>query len=217
MCAALVAHGYPPNNLRKLGSASALKASRVVIVTQAAQHLFGNSLATAWAPDTLATFGSGRSAVSVRVVAPNGAAAYRKAASKDRAERKTSEVALTQAKSITISAAAAQDLQAGRVDGRLVEAIAEAAGAAGAVNIVDFGNTGPGASADVPLRYADLAAGNPVANMGAGAYVRSLRVGMNGGPAPRPDRTELVTLPGGQRVLRVEFTAPSPFGVLSSP
>ena len=216
MCAALVAHGYPPNNLRKLGSTSALKASRVVIVTRAAQHLFGSSLATAWAPDALATFGSGSSAVSVRVVAPDGAAAYRKAASKDRAKRKTSEAALTQAKSITISAAAGQDLKAGQVDGRLVDAIADAA-AAQPINIVEFGNTGPGASADVLLRYADLAASNPVANMGVGAYVRSLRAGMNGGPGPRPDRTELLTLPGGQQVLRVEFTAPSPFGVLSGP
>jgi hypothetical protein len=216
MCAALVAHGYPPDNLRKLGSTSALQASGVVVVTPAAQHLFGSSLATAWAPAALATFGAGSSAISVRVVAPKGAGAYEKAASKDQADRKTSEAALTQVKSITISRAATADLQAGRVDGRLMEAIADAA-AAQPINIVEFGNAGSGASADVPLRYADLVASNPVANMGIAAYVQSLRAGMNGGPGPRPDRTEIVRLPGGQRVLRVEFSAPSPFGVLSGP
>jgi hypothetical protein len=214
-CAALVTRGYPPNNLRELGSTSSLTASGVVVVTPAARHLFGSSLVTAWAPAALATFGSGNSAVSIRVVAPKGAAAYEKAASKDLAERKSSEPALTQVKNITMSGAAAQELEAGRIDGRLMEAIANAAGAQ-AIDIVEFGNFGSGASADVPFRYADLSTTNPVATMGAAAYVQSLRVGMLTGLGARPDRTQLVTLPGGQQVLRVEFLAPSPFGVLAS-
>ena len=215
-CAALVAHGYSPANLRKLTSASGLAGSGVVVVTPAAQHLFGSSLATAWAPAALATFGSGHSTVSVRIVAPKGAAAWRKEARKDQAERKALETALTtQANTITASGPARQNLQAGRVDGRLIEAIADAASAE-SVDIVEFGNVGTGASAYVPLRYADLAASDPAATMGVPAYVRAVRAGMDGGPGPRPDRTELLTLPGGQLVLRVEFLAPSSFGVLTN-
>ena len=48
------------------------------------------------------------------------------------------------------------------------------------------------------------------------AYVQALRSSMDAGPGPRPDRTQLLTL-DGQQVLRVEFLAPSPFGVLSGP
>jgi hypothetical protein len=214
-CAALVGRGYPPNNLRTLGSASSLTASGVVVVTPTARHLFGSSLVTAWAPAALVTFGSGTSAVSVRVVAPKGAAAYEKAASKDLAQRKQSEPALNVVKNITMSGGAARDLNAGRIDGRLMEAIVNAADTQ-AIDIVDFGNVGSGATADVPLRYADLATVNPVATMGVAAYVQLLRRGMETGLGARPDRTEIVSLPGGQKVLRVEFLAPTPFGVLAT-
>jgi hypothetical protein len=217
-CAALVAHGYSPANLRKITSTSALSGSGIVVVTPVSRHLFGSSLATACAPAALATFGSGNSEVSVRIVAPagpQGAASWENRARKDQAERKTSEAALTQATTITVSGPAQQDLLAGRIDGRLMEAIADAASTE-PIDIVEFGNVGMGASAVVPLRYADLAVSNPAATLGTQAYIQALRTGMNAGPGPRPDRTELLTLPGGQKVLRVEFLAPSPFGVLAN-
>jgi hypothetical protein len=218
-CAALVAQGYSPANLRKITSTSALSDSGIVVVTPMASRLFGSSLATAWAPAALATFGSGRSEVSVRIAAPagpRGAAKWENQARKDQAERKISEAALVQAKTITVSGPAQQDLQAGRIDGRLMEAVADAASAQ-PIDIIEFGNVGMGASAEVPLRYADLAVSNPAATMGTQAYIQALRTGMNAGPGPRPDRTELLTLPGGQKVLRIEFLAPSPFGVLTNP
>jgi hypothetical protein len=220
-CAALVAQGYSPANLRKITSTSALSDSGIVVVTPMASRLFGSSLATAWAPAALATFGSGSSEVSVRITAPagpQGAAKWENQARKDQAERKISEAALQdlQAKTITVSGPAQQDLQAGRIDGRLMEAIADAASAQ-PIDIIEFGNAGMGASAEVPLRYADLAVSNPAATMGTQAYIQALRTGMNAGPGPRPDRTGLLTLPGGQKVLRIEFLAPSPFGVLTNP
>jgi hypothetical protein len=215
-CTALEAHGFPAKNLRPLSSASTLKASGVVVATPAAQQLFGSSLVTAWAPGALARFGSGASAISVRIVAPNGAAAYEQAARRDQAARVASETALTQSSSIAASRSAVQDLKSGRVDGRLAEAIAEAA-TAEPIDILDFGNAGTGASAEVPLRYADLAASNSATDMSASEYVQTLQGGMNGSQGVRPDRTQLLTLPGGRHVLRVEFLAPSPFGVLNSP
>ena len=78
-----------------LSSPSALKASGVVVVTPVALQLFGSSLVTAWAPAALATFGSGSSTVSVRIVAPDGATAYERAAREDQAVRASSEASLT--------------------------------------------------------------------------------------------------------------------------
>jgi hypothetical protein len=214
MCAALVADHYPSKNVHELSTVSALKTSGLVVVTPAALQLFGSSLVTAWAPATLATFGSGSSAISVRIVAPHGVAAYVQAARKDEAVRALSEAALTQAK-ITVTGSAAQELKSGQVDGRLFEAIAAAA-AVQPVDIVDFGNAGTGASADVPLRYADLAANDPAAGLSVPVYVQALRTSMDGSPGPRPARAQLLTLPGGQQVLRVEYLGPSQFGVLGN-
>jgi len=217
MCAALVAHHYPSKNVRDLSSPSALKASGVVVVTPVALQLFGSSLVTAWAPAALATFGSGSSTVSVRLVAPDGATAYERAAREDQAVRASSEASLTEAKTVTVKGAAARELDSGQVDGRLFEALAAAAAAvAQPIRIVDFGNAGSGASADVPLRYADLATSNSAAGPSGPAYAQMLVISMGGSnPGPRPARTQLLTLRGGQQVLRVEYLAPSQFGVLN--
>ena len=102
--------------------------------------------------------------------------------------------------------------------GAIIAGITMLAQAASAepIDIVGFGNFGAGSSAYVDLRYADLAASDPSASMETSAYVQVLRANMNAGPGPRPDRTELVTLPSGRKVLRVEFLAPSSFGVLAN-
>jgi hypothetical protein len=163
----------------------------------------------------LATFGSGSSTVSVRIVAPQGATVYERKARQDQAALASSEAALTQAKSITISKSAAQELNSGQVDWRLTEAITAAAGIQ-AIDIVDFGNAGSGASADVPLRYADLAVSNSATGLSVSAYVQGLRTSMAGSLSPHPARTQLVTV-SGRQVLRVEFLGPSKFGALNNP
>jgi hypothetical protein len=214
MCAALVAHHFPSTNVRDLSSPTALKASGVVVVTPVALQLFGSSLVTAWAPAALATFGSGRSTVSVRIVAPDGATAYDRAALEDQAVRASSEESLTETKGITVKGAAARELDSGQIDGRLFEALVAAAYVQ-PIDIVDFGNAGSGASANVPLRYADLAASNPAVGLSVPDYVQTLSTGMADSQGPRPARTQLLTLPSGQQVLRVEYLAPGQFGVLN--
>lgn len=216
MCATLEAHGYPASNVRTLASSTALKRSGLVVVTPAARQLFGSSLVTAWAPAALVVFGSGSSAVSVRIVAPNGASTYQQEARTDQAQRATFGTALSKAPNTTVAGAAAQDLRTGRVDGRLMQAIADAA-AGQPVDVVGFGNVGPGAEASVPLRYADLAVSHATGGMPVPAYVQAVRASMTDAPGPTPDRTQLLTLPGGQQVLRVEFLAPSSFGSLNGP
>jgi hypothetical protein len=212
MCAALRAHGFPAGQLMVLGPASPDPVPSVLVVeTAAVRGLFGSHLATAWAPAVLASFGSGTGAITVRVVAPHGAAAYHTALNADLAARKTSGAALLKYPQITVSATARSQLVAGRVDSRLLLALALLAGRE-PVNIVRFGNPGPGASPGVPLRFADLAESVPAAHLGRAVYARAVWAVLSGVDARvRPAR--VVSGPvQDQAVLRVEFTAPSPLG-----
>ena len=216
MCAALSAHGFPQHDLFVLGPTSpAPVGSAVVVETAAVRALFGTSIDTAWAPAVLASFGSGPATVTIRVIAPHGAAAYQAALSADLAARKTSGAALLNDPQITISATAGKQLAAGQVDSRLLLALAALAGYQ-PISVVQLGNIGPGASAGIPLRFADLAENDRAVHLARAAYVRSMKAYLSTGDAKfRPARTVTVVLPSGQSVLRVEFTGPSPLGVFS--
>ena len=213
MCHMLTAHGFPARDLLVLGPASQdVAASAVVVETPAVLGLFGSSLATAWAPAVLASFGSGPAEITVRVVARNGAAFYQTALNADREAREKSGEALLNDSQIAVTATAEQQLAAGQVDSRLMLAIAALAGHQ-PINILAFGNIGPGGDADLPLRFADLAVTDQASHLGRAAYVRSIRSYISTVDAQyRPARTETVVI-GGQVLLRVEFTAPSPLGV----
>jgi hypothetical protein len=216
MCAALRAHGFPVGKLVMLGPTSPDPVPSVLVVeTSTVRALFGSSLAITWAPAILASFGSGTGAIAVRVVAPHGAAAYRTSLNADLAARKTSGAALLNYSRITVSATARRQLVAGQADSRLLLALALLAGSQ-PVDIVQFGNLGPGASPGVPLRLADLAESVPAAHMNKTAYARAAWALLSGIDARiRPARAVSGTHQG-QPVLRVEFTAPSPLGTSGS-
>ena len=215
MCAALTAHGFPSRNLLVLGPTSNYPVSSAVVVeTAAVQELFGSSLATAWAPALLASFGSGSAAVAVRVIAPHGAAAYRIKLNADLANRKNAGAGLLNDQQITVPVLASAQLSGGQVDSRLLLALADLA-ARHPIRIVQFGNDGPRASADIPLRFVDLAENVPAADLARAAYVRSVRAYLSSVNASfRPAAMTTVLLANGQAVLRVEVAAPSPLGVL---
>ena len=217
MCAALRARGFPPGELLALGSGSEVPVSSAVVVeTPAVLSLFGSSLATAWAPAVLASFGSGPFLVTVRVIDRNGAAAYQTKLSADLADRKTAGAALLNDQQISVPPLASGQLTAGAVDSRLLEALVFVAGHQ-PISIVEFGNPGPGASAGVPLRYVDLAERDRARRLSAAAYVKSLRTYLSTADVSfRPASMTTVVLPDGQHVLRVEVTAPSPLGVFGS-
>ena len=212
MCTALRAHGFPAGKLVVLGPASPDPVPSVVVVqTATVRALFGSSLAIVWAPAVLASFGSGTGAITVRVVAPHGASAYQTSLHADLAGRKTSGAALLKYSRITVSATARSHLVAGQVDSRLLLALALLAGSQ-PIDIVRFGNLGPGASPGVPLRFADLAESVPAAHMDTATYARAVRDVLNRVDARvRPARAVSGTVQG-QAVLRVEFAAPSPLG-----
>ena len=212
MCAALQAHGFPVSKLVVLGPASPDPVPSVVVVeTATVGELFGSSLATAWAPAVLASFGSGAGAITVRVVAPQGAAAYQAALSAALASGKTSGTALLGGAQVAVSATARSQLLAGQVDPRLLLALASLAGHE-PIHIVRFGSLGPGASPGVPLGFADLAESIPAAHLDTAAYARAAWAVLNGTDAQiRPERA--ISGPvQGQAILRVEFASPIPLG-----
>jgi hypothetical protein len=214
MCAALGASGFPQNELRELGSASSPPlTSAVVVETAAVRGLFGTSLSSLYAPAVLAAFGSGETQINIRIVAPHGAAAYEQELAQDRISRKAAEVALLGANQITVSPIAETQLLAGEVDSRLLSALTSLA-ASLPIDIVNFQNVGPGAGADMPLRDADLATTDSAAHTSSSEYLQTLQAQLNTGPGTHPAAMITGFLSGGQDILRVEFPAPSPLGLL---
>jgi len=108
---------------------------------------------------------------------------------------------------IIVPAPARAQLNTGLVDLRLLSALT-ALSRHLPVSIVQFGNVGTGASPGMPFRFADLSLA------GQADQTRSYLDGLKG--TLRPVRTVPVVLPDGQAVLRVEFTAPSPFAASGS-
>jgi hypothetical protein len=217
-CQALRARGIPVSDLYQLGpqTTSPLR-SQIIVATAAVRAQFGNLLSSVYAPAVLASFGSGATRVDIRQTAPHGAAAYRATLSADVANRKASGNELLNSGRVTAAFLARRELVAGDVDPRLLLAIAEMA-AAHPMYIVDFGRPAPGADAAMPLRQADLAEdahghhhqGHAV----SGGYLRSMAKFLRGQHGQfRAARVQTVHLAGGA-VLRVEFTAPSPLGLL---
>ena len=149
------------------------------------------------------------------MVASHGAVAYQTALASDLAARKAAGARLMADRRISIAATARAQLSAGLVDLRLLSALT-ALSRHLPISIVGFGNVSPGASAGVPLRFADLSqAGQPgqPADLTQAAYVRSVRAYLSGFDTRfRPVRMVPVVLPDGRAALRVEFTAPSPLG-----
>lgn len=211
MCAALTADGFPSRNVRVLGPTAPYPlSSAVVVVTQAVRDLFGSSLSSDYAPAVLAAFGSADASITVRVIAPHGAAAYWAQISADRAAAQQAASWLVGTSGITVSAKAKKQLTAGLVDARLLLAIASLASSRQPVDILDFGNVGSGVDPRIPLRFADLAESDQAARSVSPAYLRSLRASLRAVPSgSRPTIIVTATL-SGEPVLRIEFTAPTP-------
>jgi hypothetical protein len=220
MCAALEAHSFPARDVLQLGPTTPdpfASAAALVVETSAIKSMFGSSLDSAWAPDVLASFGYGPAKVTVRVTAPHGVVAYQSRLNSDLAARKTAGAALLNGSQISIPALAGHQLAAGQVDSRILLALADLASHR-PIRVVQFGNDGPGASADVTLRFVDLAENVPAAHLGRAAYVRAVRAFLSQVSVQyRPASMTEVPLADGQPVLRVMVTAPSPLGVFGAP
>jgi len=217
MCQALEKHGLPAASLLELapGRADPLHSS-VIVATPAVRQLLGSRLSSVYAPAVLASFGSGSTSISVRVIAPHGARLYSAQLAADVLARKDSGAQLLRSERITVSAAARGQLAKGLADSRLLVVIAALA-AREPVSVVGFGDLAPGASPGISMRSADLAESG-VTGPNRAAYVRSMISFLRAQRgAYQAARVQIVQLPGGQRVLRIEFAAPSPLGLLAPP
>jgi hypothetical protein len=209
MCSVLVRYGFPAANLLVLGTGAADPlGSEVVVATSAVRAMFGTRLVTIYAPQTVASFGTGPARIDVRAVAPGGAAAYQTALAADLHARRAAGLELLRDPRVTGSAAARADLAAGRVDARLLITLAALA-ANEPVQVVAFGGGDPRASPDTPLRTAEIVA--PAAT----AHAMLAFVGAQRSPFLAA-RSGLATAPGGQQVLSIEFAVPSPLGLLQT-
>lgn len=206
MCSALQASGVPAARLLALPlSATDPLGADVVVATPAVRGQFGPRLSSVYAPQVIASFGSGADRIDVRSVAPDGAAAFEAALTTDQADRASAGQQLLRNKNIRVSAAARADLTAGDVDPRLLTALAALA-AQHQVTIASFGDRAPG-TADTPLRGAELG----TASRGALGPMLSF---LDAQRTPYlPAQANLVPGQRGQYLLSVRYDAPSPLGL----
>lgn len=210
MCHALETHGMAAARVQLLWPGSEnLGGAAVVVATPAVQSHLGARLDTVDAPGIIARFGSRSRQIVIRVMAPHGAAAYQSALAADLSERESSGQALVNQSSIHWSAAEKAQLAAGQVDVRLMVAIADLA-ANHPVQVMAFGDGSPGAPS-APLRSAELAYSGSAAKK---ALLGGLTAVAAVSPVYRASHITAVRLRTGQTVLQIEFSAPSPLGLL---
>jgi hypothetical protein len=217
MCSVLQGHGIAASRLLVLQSGNADPlGSDVVMATAAIRTQFGSRLTSVYAPEVLASFGQGSARIDIRAVAPDGAAAYQAALRADVQARTLVGRQLLGNPRLHASAGARQQLAAGEVDARLLTTLATLA-ALYPIDVAGFGGSSPQASAGVPLRSADISGAAAVAGTGSAASLASLKGFLLAQRAPYlPAEVSTVRLATGQAVLHVEFTAPSPLGLLGT-
>jgi len=210
MCSVLTANGLPASKLLTLRlSATDSLGADVVVATPAVRAQFGGRLASVYAPEVIASFGSGEARIDVRAVAPDGAAAYQAALPADQSGRISAGRQLLRNKHIRISSGARAALAAGDVDPRLLTALAALAGQH-KVTIASFDDPSPGAPSAL-LRGVEIGTASR-------STLRPLLSFLHGQRAPYlPAQAVLVPAGHGQYLLTVQYDAPSPLGLASGP
>jgi hypothetical protein len=205
-CVVIESHGFPASHVQALGTGQATPlSSNLVVATPAVRHQFGARLASVLAPGLLATFGSGSEQVSIRVVAPHGAAAYRAGLHADLQNRRLSGAGLSGSNRIQAPSAARKQLVAGQVDSRLVIALALMA-SLHPVDLVAFGDGGPDLAA-APFRSAELSL--------TGSAQKRVVLGFLSHQRPPYAPARVTTWQAGpdRTILDMQFAAPSPVGL----
>jgi hypothetical protein len=178
----------------------------VVVATPAVRAQFGSRLESVYAPLLIATFGTGAEQVQVRGVWPGGTAAFNASLRTDLSARIEAGHQLLTNKNVQASPSARADLLAGQVDPRLLVTLSALA-AKMPVQLIIFDDSSPGASAEVPLRGAEIGAASASglsAIMGFLAAQRSDYL---------PSKYTIVQLQNGQSAVAVQFDAPGPLGL----
>ncbi len=214
MCSQLFNQGIPASNLLVLSpSAPDPLGADIVIGTPALRSQFGSRLALVYAPSAIASFGAGRLRVDVRVVAPQGAAAYELALNRDVAARQRDGSQLLRNSGITVSASAQPELIAGLVDPRLLVTLPVLA-TQHPIRIVAFYDRAPGSGRGIPLSGVELAAADGASGLTGGAYRHWLLGFFRGQRAPFRAVSVTTVRVHGRALVLVRFARPSPIGML---
>ena len=211
MCGALHSRGFPPGNLVRIlpGRPDPLGAG-LIVATAALRNQFGTRLEAVYAPQVIASFGTGQSGIEIRTIPAEGAAAFRsRLGAAERAARSQAAQILAN-RQITESPQARAMLAAGRVDLRLLATLALLS-QPHPLHIIAFSDANPGAGAGIPLRSAGLAGADRASGLSASAYQRWLVSLLRAQQLNYRARSISVqhTADGGT-VVWVEFAAPSP-------
>jgi hypothetical protein len=167
MCSELLKYNLHAGDLMALTSdASDPLGGSIVVATPVLRSQIGPRLASVYAPDVLASFGSGSSRVDIRVVAADGSQAYQQQLRADWQARKTSGAQLLRNSEISAAPSAEHQLAAGEVDSRLLIILPALVRFCGPLRITRFGGAGPGRSPGIPLLAAFI---TPVARPGESA------------------------------------------------
>jgi hypothetical protein len=217
MCQALKAHHIPAGSVLELGPGKAdPPRSGVIVVTSTVRSMVGSRHITADAPVVIASFGSGNMRIDIQEIAPQGAAAYSSALRADIHARKLGGTLLLDSPLVTMSATARRQLANGQVDARLLVVIVSLA-AHRPVSIVAFGDLPPGASPGIPFRSADLSGAAGTTGPKSAADLRWMSDFLRTQHGLyRAAHITMVRPAGGRNFLRIEFPAPSPFGLLNA-
>jgi hypothetical protein len=181
------------------------------VATTAVRSQFGVRLAAVYAPVVVASFGTGSARIEVRVVAPDGSAAYLGALRTDLLARRSAGAQLLLNRRISVAGLARRQLAAGLVDSRLLMTLAVLA-RMHALRIVSFSG-GPGAGQEVPLPIVEVTGSRPGQST---SYLEPIVTFLH---AQRPPflaasvRAQLLT--DGQTALRIDFADPGPLGLLT--
>ncbi len=215
-CAGLTRSGFPAGHELQIGPKSkSLSSAALVVVTPELRTLMTTtdpSVGADVAPTDLATFGVGNAKVTVQVVYPAGAGAYEAALKRSVQARMKLGQQLLNVGNVSASASAANDLTAGAVDPRLLLVIKAISNLA-PVRVAGFADSGLGASAGVPFRLMALAETDPAAAVSASAYLKALHhLLLAHATFPAFNHVRQATLSDGQKVVEVEYDAPSPLG-----
>jgi putative peptide zinc metalloprotease protein len=207
-CGQLRQAGFPAARLMTLGPATADPlGSGIIIATPAVRTEFGTRLASVYAPLVIAGFGSGPDQVEVRMIAPDGPAAFAADLRAQHASLESAGQQLLRNRTVQASPAARAALLAGRVDARLLANLSVLSGQV-PITLVSFDAAASGASPAVPLRGVQLSASSVTGRSAVLAFLRAQR------GTYRPEVSAAPPSAGDPSLVSVRFDATGP---LASP
>jgi len=200
MCRQLQRDGFPAARLKPLpNSARILPDSGVVIATSAIRSQFGPRLAAVYAPQVIASFGSGAARVDVRTIAPAGASSFKTQLDVEQTALASAGRQLLGNKNIRAATSAQAALRAGQVDARLLTILSLLSAQ---MPVLLLGFTGaPGADPGAPLRGAEIGVASSAARSAVVALLDAQQ---------SPYRPTVAAVADGRRlVVTLRFDAPA--------